>query len=212
MKSRPPLLRASRFIAASLIALALPLPSSLRATTVVPPDFDLLVNEADYVVRAVVVSVRAEYRDGPQGRLIFTRVRFASRESVVGPTPAAIELEMLGGTIGNDTLILTGAPVFRIGDEDFLFVRDNGRTITPLVAMMHGRYPVRRDESGREFITRNNGVPLQNVAEVALPLTAGGGASIQRRTVDPADALTPAQFTAQIRATRRADYVRQRNR
>lgn len=209
MKSRPPPLRASCFIAASLLVLVSLLPTSLRATTVVPPDFEQLVNESDFVARAVVESVRSEYRDGPQGRLIYTRVRFALREPVIGSTSTSFELEMLGGQIGDDRLIVNGAPVFRVGDEDFLFVRDNGRTITPLVAMMHGRYPVRRDATGREFVARNNDVPLQDVAEVALPMTTGEAAALQRKSVKSADALTPAQFTAQIRATRRADYVRQ---
>lgn len=185
--------------------------ASGRATTVVPPDFDQLVNESDYVVRAVIESVTAEYRDGPQGRLIVTKARLRIRETAVGTPPALVELEMLGGQIGDDHLIVSGAPVFRVGDEDFLFVRDNGRNITPLVAMMHGRYPVRRDETtGREFVARSNDVPLQDVAEVALPMTAGETATLQRRSVKPADALTPAQFTAKIRATRRSDYVRQK--
>lgn len=208
MKAGPLSVRVRRFVLALLVA-ALSL-APLRATTVVPPDFDQLVNESDYVVRAVVESVRAEYRDGPQGRLIVTIARLRLRETAAGQPPATVELEMLGGQIGDDRLIVTGAPVFRVGDEDFLFVRDNGRSITPLVALMHGRYPVRRDPaSGREFIARSNDVPLQDVAEVALPMTTGEVAARQRRAVRAADALTPADFTAKIRSTRRADYVRQ---
>lgn len=210
MKSGPLLSRAFRFIATLLLASPL-LPSPLRATTVVPPDFDQLVNESDYVVRAVVESLRTVYRDGPQGRLIVTIARLRIRETTAGQPPATVELEMLGGRIGDDRLIVSGAPAFRVGDEDFLFVRDNGRSITPLVALMHGRYPVRRDAAtGREYIARNNDVPLQDVAEVALPMTAGEVAERQRRTVKSDAALTPAEFTAKIRATRRDDYVRQR--
>jgi hypothetical protein len=200
-----PLLRTARLCV--LLLLGLPL---ARATTVVPPDFDQLVNEADYVVRAVVEAVRAEYRDGPQGRLIVTKARLRIRETAAGQPPAVVELEMLGGQIGDDRLIVNGAPIFRVGDEDFLFVRDNGRTITPLVAMMHGRYPVHRDaKTGREFVTRSNDVPLQDVAEVALPMTTGAVAERQRRAVNASTALSPAEFVSQIRATRRADYVRQ---
>ncbi|MBA4136458.1 MAG: hypothetical protein C0518_03990 [Opitutus sp.] len=204
-----PLRRVVRAAAIALLGLAVTAP--LRATTVVPPVFDQLVNESDYVVRAVVESVRAEYRDGPQGRLILTKVRLRIRETAAGQPPAIVELEMLGGRIGDDRLIVNGAPVFRVGDEDFLFVRDNGRTITPLVAMMHGRYPVHRDPvTGREFVARSNDVPLQDVAEVALPMTSGDVAERQRRVVSTADALTPAEFVTQIRSTRRADYVRQK--
>lgn len=208
MNDRPPGLRALRRICALLLLVFTSAP--LAATTVIPPDFDQLVNESDYIVRAVVESIRAEYRDGPQGRLIVTKARLRIRETTAGQPPAVVELEMLGGQIGDDRLIVNGAPIFRVGDEDFLFVRDNGRTITPLVAMMHGRYPIFRDEAtGREFVARSNDVPLQDVAEVALPLTSGEMAERQRRAISPGQALTPAEFTARIRATRRNDYVRQ---
>lgn len=211
MKASTPPLRALCLAVALAVLLGPLCLAALRATTVVPPDFVQLVNESDYVVRAVVESVRSDYRVGPQGRLIFTTVRFRLRETATGQPPPSVELEMLGGQIGDDRLIVNGAPVFRVGDEDFLFVRDNGRSITPLVAMMHGRYRVLRDAAtGREFVARENRVPLQDVAEVALPLAEGEIAERLRRAVDPADALTPAEFIAQIRANRRADYVRQK--
>lgn len=209
MKAAPPLF-SRRWRLWGWAALLATLLGLVRATTVVPPDFDQLVNESDYVVRAVVESLHSEYRDGPQGRLIVTKVLLRLRETVTGQPPATVELEMLGGQIGDDRLTVSGAPIFHVGDEDFLFVCDNGRSITPLVAMMHGRYPVRRDAAtGREFIARSNDVPLQDVAEVALPITTGDAAALQRRTTKPADALTPAEFTAKIRTTRRSDYVRQ---
>lgn len=208
MKATP--LRRALCLRALALLVSLAIAAPHHATTVAPPDFDQLVNESDYVVRAIVESVRAEYRDGAQGRLIVTKVRLRLRETVTGQPPATVELEMLGGQIGDDRLIVNGAPIFRVGDEDFLFVRDNGRSITPLVALMHGRYPVHRDATtGREFIARSNDVPLQDVAEVALPMTTGSVAERQRRIVKPADALTPADFSAKIRSTRRTDYVRQ---
>jgi hypothetical protein len=213
MKAGPPLLRVSFRTLALALLIALFSVVPLRATSVLPPDFEQLVNESDYVVRAVVDSTRADYRDGPQGRLIVTTVRFRLRETATGQPPATLELEMFGGQIGDDRLIVNGAPVFRVGEDNFLFVRDNGRCITPLVAMMHGRYRVLRDPAtGQEFVARENRVPLQDVAEIALPLATAEVAERLRRAIRPGDALTPAEFTAQIRATRRADYVRQKAR
>lgn len=195
-----------------LIGLAL-LPAAARATTVVPPEFDLLVNESDYVVRAVVESVRAEYRDGPQGRLIWTLVGLRVTEKVAGQPPDRLELAMAGGEIGNDRLVLVGAPTFRVGDEDFLFVRDNGRTVYPLFAMMYGRYPVLRDAAtGAEYVARSNRVPLQDVAEVALPLAEGPASALQQRAVRTADALTPAAFARQVRAKVDPNHVRRQAR
>lgn len=190
---------------ARLLALFLPfaflfLPAA-RATSVVPPEFEQLVTGSDYVVRAVVENIRSIYRDGPQGRVIVSFVRLRVTENVVGEPPAVFELELLGGRIGDDEMHIVGAPRFRVGDEDILFISGNGRTFYPLYAMMHGRYPVRRDaKSGREYVARSNAVPLQSVREVSLPMTTGGAASLQLRAVDPAIALSPADFIARIKA------------
>lgn len=194
-----------------MVACALAALTATHATTVVPPEFDELVNESDYVVRAVVESTRAEYRQTAQGRVIMTIVQLRLRETLAGQPPARIELEMVGGQIGDDRLVLVGAPTFAVGDEDFLFVRDNGRNVYPLYALMHGRYRVLRDAAtGTDYVARSNAVPLQDVAEIALPLAEGAAATVLQRTVSPADALTPAQFTARIKSARRSDYVRQR--
>lgn len=191
---------------------ALGLWTAALATTVVPPEFELLVNESDYVVRAVVEAKRSEYRHGPQGRIIVTLVKLRVVDRIVGQVPDEVELEMVGGEIGQERLVLNGAPVLNVGDEDFLFVRDNGRTVYPLFAMMHGRYPVRRDAAtGREYVVRSNDVPMQDVAEVALPLATGPVAGLQARLSSPATALSPADFTARIKQVFQANYVRARH-
>jgi hypothetical protein len=180
-----------------------------RATTVVPPDFTELVNESDFVVRAVVESVRAEYRNTPQGRVIVTFVQLQVRETLAGQPPSRVELQMIGGQIGDDRLELVGAPRFNVGDEDFLFVRDNGTNLNPLYALMHGRYPILRDtKTGAAYVARSNAVPLQDVAEIALPLTDGPAAAVLQRAVPASAALTPDRFAAQVRAAVRPDYVR----
>ncbi len=188
-------------------------PLGLRATTVVPPDFDLLVNESDYIVRAVVESVRAERRSGPQGDMIWTLVGLRVTETVAGNPPARLELAMAGGELDGERLVLVGAPTFRVGDEDFLFIRDNGRVVYPLFAMMYGRYPVLRDAAtGAEYVARSNRVPLQDVAEVALPLAEGPAATLLRRGVRPGDALSPAAFAARVRSAVDPSHVRQKAR
>lgn len=170
------------------------------ATSVVPPEFEQLVTGSDYVVRAVVESTRSEYRDGPQGRVIVTFVRLRVQENVVGEPPAVLELEMLGGRIGDHEMRIAGAPVFAKGDDDILFVSGNGRTFYPLYALMHGRYPVKRDaRTGREYVSRSNAVPLQSVREISLPMATGGAAALQQRAVSPSAAFSPADFIARIK-------------
>jgi hypothetical protein len=61
---------------------------------------------------------------------------------------------------------------------------------------MHGRYKVLRDEAAaREFVARDNGAPLTDVAEVELPMNQ---LPAQLRAASAARALTPAAFEASI--------------
>ena len=181
------------------------------ATTVIAPDFDQLVNESDYVVRAVVKSVTSEYRASPNGRKIITKVEVEVREVVTGTPPARVVLEMLGGKVGDESMVLEGAPQFKVGDEDVLFVSGNGQNIYPLFAIMHGRYPVLREPgTGRIYMARSNQVPLQDTAEVAQAMTDGGAAALPGKGKNPAQALTPEQFVQQIKAAVNPGYVRSR--
>ena len=95
---------------------------SLKATTVVPPEFPTLVNESDYIVHAVTKSVNAEKRIGPNGIKIFTRVELEVIEVVAGTPPAKIVLELLGGRVGDEVMKIEGMPRFHVGDEDIRFL------------------------------------------------------------------------------------------
>jgi hypothetical protein len=175
---------------------------SLRATTVVPPDFSTLVNESDYIIRAVTRSVVAEKRPTAQGSKIVTRVELEVLEVVAGKAPATVTLEFLGGRVGSETMRVEGMPQFHVGDEDVLFVRDNGTSMCPLYAMMHGRYAVRTEAgTGRRFIMRADGTPLQGTEQISRDLLP---ASVARQA-SPATGLAPATFVQQIKASVRPD-------
>lgn len=200
--------RLGRWLLGGALGLAI-FASIARATTVVPPEFDQLVNETDYVVRAVVKSVNSEYCVGPDGRTIITLVELDVREVILGTPPARVILEMLGGIVGDNELEVVGAPKFKVGDEDILFVSGNGRTISPLFAMMHGRYPILRDPgSGRSYMARSNHTPLADPAEVARPLEEN--AAPPRLASSTPRALSPEQFALRIKAAVDPGYTRAR--
>ncbi len=183
------------------------LAASLRGTTVAPPAFSDLVNQSDYIVRAVVKSVSSEHAR-TNSRKIVTQVELEVREIIAGQPPQPLVLRVLGGKVGDQEMILEGVPQFKTGEEHILFVQGNGRQMYPLVAMMHGVYPIKREPSGREFMTRSNAVPLQDASEVVLPMTSGSAAELQRRMRGTAEALTPDQFAQQIRAAVKASNTR----
>lgn len=187
-----------RFCAWVALALAVCLtPHHARATIVVAPDFDSLVKQADYVVRAVVKSKTAEWRNNAHGRHIITKVTLDVREVIKGLPPSPLVLEMLGGRIGSEELVVEGAPSFIVGEEEILFIHGNGRQFIPLVAIMYGMYPVSLDAaSGQRLVHRSNGSPLYDVKDVSVPMTAANALGIGAPRP-----LTSAEFAVKVRAS-----------
>lgn len=186
-------------------------PEVTQATTVDPPEFSGLVNQSDYIVRAVVKSVRAEKKTG--SRKIYTRVELEVREVIAGRPPQSLVLVLLGGKLGDEEMILEGAPIFDVGDEDILFVQGNERQIYPLVAMMYGRYPIQTEaNTGKQWVARSNKTPLRNVSEVALPMTDEKTTPPLLRVTSSAAALSASEFVRQIKAAVKSDNPRLRER
>lgn len=183
----------------------------LAATTVNPPEFADLVNQSDYIVRATVKSVTSDYA-APGSNKIISMVEMEVAEVIAGRPPQPLVLRVLGGKVGGREMILEGAPEFKVGDEGIYFVRGNGRQMYPLVAMMHGVYPIKHEAGGREFMTRSNRVPLRDTAEVSQPMVEGAATELQQRQRSLGEALTPAQFTQHIRDAVKPSNARLRER
>ena len=175
----------------------------LRATTVVPPEFEELVRESDYVVRGRVTAVESIWQDKGGSRVIVSKVHVEVLEVIAGAPPSPLVLTMLGGKIGEKQMVLEGAPRFVVGDEDILFVRDNGRAVSPLTRIMHGRYRIQKDTaSGREYVARDNGDPLTDTSEVSQPLHQAETAAQAALPSKLQRALSPDNFAQRIRAVK----------
>jgi hypothetical protein len=186
---------ARQLLFAGLIVVLLFLP--LSATTVDAPEIDSLITQADYVVRAVVISAKAEWREIDGRRYIGTRVELEIREAIKGSPPSPLVLELIGGRVGEDELVIEGLPRFYVGDENVLFVHGEQRKMFPLVALMHGVYPVIREaRTGQEYMLRSNGLPLYSATDVSLPMNQVSPARLQNPQARP---LTATAFIRQIR-------------
>lgn len=178
-----------------LLALLAP---ALRATSVVPPDFPELVAEADSIYRGRVTAVEARRvarADG--GSTIKTFVTVAVERALKGPEQKEVTLEFLGGQIGNEVLEVSGVPKFTVGQQGIVFVQQNGRQFCPLVRLGHGTYKISRDiATQREYVERANGVPLNDVADVQLPLADTPPRAAAR--ADTSRAVSPAEFETQV--------------
>ncbi|MFM8338028.1 MAG: hypothetical protein ACKODK_20935 [Opitutaceae bacterium] len=178
------------------VMLCLAATRAARATSVIPPTFPELVAEAEAIVRGRVTEIAVRRSSAPDGTpVIKTHVTFAVERTLKGPERASVTLELLGGTIGDESLVVTGLPRFELGSTDYLFVERNGVQFCPLVAVRHGRYRLLREAGGREFVARDNAVPLTDVTQVVLPLAALPDVL---RSASVAGALTPSAFEAAV--------------
>lgn len=166
-----------------------------QATSVIPPTFPELVAEAETIVRGTVVDLRSEEFDSPQGRAIRSFVTLRVERTLKGPAAPTLVLDILGGTAGKRTLRIPGVPEFQVGQRQIVFVAKNGEVFCPLIGLGHGRYHLQRDAAtGRDFIARDNNVPLHSTDQIPLPLGVAVPAQIRAVT----GALTPADFEARI--------------
>lgn len=173
-----------------------------RGTTVVPPEFDELVNQSDYIVQAIVVSVNPESRTRPDGTAsIHSMVTLQVERTIAGKPPSPLVLDILGGTLGGREMRITGTPRYEVGDRAVFFVQGNGRQIYPLVRMMHGVYPVDKDgTTGRMYVARADHSPLSDVRDVSRPMGERPSVAAVSGTKASDSALTPEQFEATIKA------------
>jgi hypothetical protein len=190
-------MQACRYLLTGLALGCALLAPGLHATTVEPPSFDALVNQSDYVVRAVVKSATPEWRESAGKRYISTRIELEVLETVKGTPPSPLLLDLLGGKIGDVEFAVTGMPVFQVGDESILFVYGADKKLYPLVAMMHGVYPILHEaKTGQDYMLRSNGMPLYSTADVSQPMDRASAALKVNAANRP---LTAKGFIQQIR-------------
>src|SRR6266478_3123950 len=139
----------------------------VSATIVVPPTFEQLVRQAELIFQGSVTDVRSVWEGEGAQRHIETYVTFQVGDAIKGNAVGSYTIQMLGGTVGDDTLVITDAPKFQVGDYDILFVEHNGQQFVPLVGIMYGRFRVQHDDqTGRDIVLNNEGEPLRDPTQL----------------------------------------------
>jgi hypothetical protein len=163
--------------------------ASVRATTVVPPTFDQLVSDAELIFQGTVTGAQSQWAGEGNERNIVTYVTFRVDDTIKGAPGKSYTIRMLGGTIDGETAEVADAPRFKTGDRDILFVENNGSQFIPLVGIMHGRFHVQTDASGREIVTKDSGASLAHVDKLGT----------DERAAITGPALSAADFRSAIR-------------
>jgi hypothetical protein len=157
----------------------------VTASTVIPPTFEQLVQQAELIFQGTVTDVRSIWEGEGAQRHIDTYVTFQVDEKVKGQPTSSYTIRMLGGTVGDETMEVTDSPKFKVGDREILFVEHNNEQFVPLVGINHGHFRVEREEqTGRDIIMTGEGEAVRNLAQL-------GHSEEAATTDDAAEALTP---------------------
>jgi hypothetical protein len=148
------------------LAALLAISSTASATTVFPPTFEQMVDQAELIFKGEVTNVKCEWVGEGAQRHIMSYITFKVDDALKGAPGASYTIRMLGGTVDGESMGVSDAPKFRVGDRDILFVENNGSQFIPLVGIMYGRLHVRMDEAGRELVTDNQDLPVKNLARI----------------------------------------------
>ena len=132
--------------------------SLVQGSAFAKKDFDQLIAEADQIFLGTVTAL--DSRKEPTGAIV-TEVTFSTARVLKGAETGTMILEVLGGTVGEETMEVGGVPKFEIGVTYLVFAKDNRTAVFPIVGGAQGLYQIRRDETtGKDMILNAYGMPL----------------------------------------------------
>jgi len=159
-------------VAAGLVLAALALTGGTHAvaSTFLKIDLPTLNRMSESVVHARVVAMESAWN--AEGSMIFTEVELQVLGRLRGTTDSTVVVRVPGGTVGNFTSEMEGAPRFQTGDEVVVFLSrwDDG---VPMVAgYAEGLSFVHADAVGQTVLHGGlaNGLPMAELArQIAKP-------------------------------------------
>jgi hypothetical protein len=151
----------------------------VSATTVVPPTFEQLVQQAELIFQGTVTDSRSVWEGEGGQRHIETYITFNIEDNLKGQPGTSYTIRMLGGTVGDETLEVTDTPKFKVGDREILFVEHNNDQFVPLVGIGYGRFHVQKDEqTGRDVVMNNEGEAVRDLAQLGRNEESAAAANV----------------------------------
>ncbi|HEY0591266.1 MAG TPA: PKD domain-containing protein [Thermoanaerobaculia bacterium] len=137
-----------RLLLTAVAALAISV--RLGATTIVVPSDASLAARAELIAAGRVVSSAAVERNGR----IWTEATVAVDAVLKGTSAGLITIAEPGGTLGDRTTVVFGAPVFTPGERALLFLAPDGNAYRA-IDLAAGKFTERADRSGTRFWVRD---------------------------------------------------------
>jgi hypothetical protein len=124
-----------------------------HATTLAPLSFDRLAQQSSAVARLRCLSTESAWDSGE----IWTTTRFEVVEIRKGALASIITVRMLGGSVGNLHSRVDGVPVFRAGDEVYLFLWGQPGELYRVLGWSQGTFRILHEaRGGGEKVTQES--------------------------------------------------------
>jgi len=155
-------MRRSRLASALLVAIAGV--SIAAASTFLKVDIPTLKGMSESVVHAKVVDVRSAWND--EGTAIFTWVTLDVKGRLLGKATDQLVVRVPGGTVGDFTSEMEGAPKFRVGDEVVSFIARWHDGVAMVAGYAAGLSTVKHDQLGNLRLEGGlaDGMPMSDLA------------------------------------------------
>jgi len=154
------MMRSRSLVAFGLGAIFLAGVSLTAASTFLQVDIPTLKSMSESVVRANVVDVRSAWND--EGSAIFTFVTLEVTGRLHGAAQQQLVIRVPGGTVGDFTSEMEGAPTFEVGDDVVAFVARWYDGVPMVAGYAQGLSRVNRDRVGNLMLKGGvaDGMPM----------------------------------------------------
>lgn len=133
-------------------------PSFAWSFSSISRDFNDLVSLADTIIIGTVLKQQSNWNDPVAQDFIHTAITLENIETLKGKIDSeTYELILAGGTIPPFTLNIPGAPSFLINKRYILFIKNNHKTLFPLVGVHDGIFVIETAENGETHIKNIEG-------------------------------------------------------
>ena len=153
-------------VSALACAAAIAAGSSLAiGSTFLQVDIPTLRGMSEAVVRAHVVDVRSAWND--QGSAIFTYVTLEVKGRISGRTDNQLVVRVPGGTVGNFSSVMEGAPEFTVGEDVVAFIARWDDGVPMIAGYAEGVSRVKQDGLGNAILHGGlaNGMPVSELSK-----------------------------------------------
>jgi len=125
-----------------------------NATIVKRMTIEEMTTEAEIILEGKVTSVESEWNYNREQ--IHTFVTVEVDEFVKGDLDVKeLKLRLLGGTVGDTTMLIIDSPIFVPEEEVFLFLRKEYRSFFPVEGLYQGKFHIETDPNTGEKVLRN---------------------------------------------------------